>query len=98
MAKGFLLNNQDDLLIENGDLVIGDSEEQEIGLILRTNMGDWRGAPLTGFNLMRHMRSNVDAETFTRNLDTQLLQDGFADNRITLEADGKLIISANRNG
>ncbi|SHJ76223.1 hypothetical protein SAMN02745146_0102 [Hymenobacter daecheongensis DSM 21074] len=98
MAKDILLDEEDDLLIVNGDLVIGDSEEQEVGLILRTNQGDWRQSPLTGFGVARRTRTEISRTQFERDLSTQLLMDGFDDCDVTLTEEGQLSIKAKRHG
>jgi len=96
MAKDILLDDNDDMLIENGDLVIEDSGEQEVGLIMRTNQGDWRASPLTGFGLQQRMRNQVNRTEFERALGGQLELDGFALAEVRLTPDG-LKISAQRN-
>lgn len=43
-VKGFALNNNGDLMIENGDisLVVGDSLlQQKVRTVLQTNLGEW---------------------------------------------------------
>lgn len=97
MAKDILLDADDDLLIEGGDLVADDSAEQEVGLILRTNQGDWRDSPLTGFGVARRTRNEVNPTQFARDLSSQLELDGFAQNQVNLATDGQLTINARRN-
>ncbi len=96
MAKDFLNDENDDLLIVDGDLAFGDSEEQEVGLIIRTNPGDWRQSPLTGFGIGNRTRNEVNPTLFERDLDTQLRMDGFDDNQVSLSEHGQLSIKASR--
>lgn len=96
MVNDILLDEDDDLQIVNGDLVIGPSEEQEVGLILRTNQGDWRASPLTGFGVARRARNEVSSSEFERELDTQLRLDGFNDTQVRLTEQGELSINARR--
>ena len=97
MAKDILLDEEDDLLIENGDFVVDASEEQEVGLILRTSQGDWRASPLTGFGVARRTRNEVNRPQFERELSSQLELDGFDDSQVTLATDGQLLINARRH-
>ena len=97
MAKDLLLDEDDDLLFEHGDLVVDDSSEQEVGLILRTSQGDWRANPLTGFGVARRTRNEIIRAEFERGLSSQLEADGFADNQVTLATDGQLTINARRH-
>ena len=91
MAKDLLLGDDDDLDFVAGDLVAGDADSQDVGLILRTNQGDWRQSPLVGFG------SEVGRDQFVRDLDTQLRLDGFEDNHVALAEDGTLTIKALRH-
>lgn len=59
MAKqniDILLDANDDLAIENGDFVLGNSLLQETGIILRLNQGELKSDPLLGPSLIRLMR------------------------------------------
>ncbi len=97
MAKDLLLNDDDDLRMAHGDLVVGDSEEQEVGLLMRSNQGDWRASPLTGFGVAQRTRNEVNRTQFARELSSQLELDGFTKNSVQLATDGQLSITARRN-
>lgn len=43
-----LLDQENDLRIENGDFVIGESTMQEVGLIITTHQGEWKEDPIIG--------------------------------------------------
>ncbi len=96
MAKDISLDEQDDLLIQNGDFSLNDSAEQEVGLVLRTNQGDWRASPLTGFGVVRRTRNEINRTEFARELSTQLEVDGFAESQVTLSTERQLTIKARR--
>jgi hypothetical protein len=57
MAKDILLDENNDRRIENGDFVTGDSEMQEVSLILQSSKGHWPNDLLIGPGLTRKMRS-----------------------------------------
>jgi hypothetical protein len=97
MAKDLTLDEDDDLLISQGDLVVSDSLQQEVDLILRTSQGEWRDSPLTGFGVARRMRGQVKRPEFERALATQLELDGMQGTAVELSPDGQLSIDAHRN-
>jgi hypothetical protein len=77
MAKDFINDEDDDLLIKDGDFVVDASEEQEIAEILKSNPGAWKQNPLTGFGLVKKIRAEVSEEEIKKGIDTQLSLDGF---------------------
>ncbi len=97
MAKDILLDDDDDLLFEDGDLVVDESSDQEVGLILRSNQGDWRASPMTGFGLQQRIRSQTKRTEFARALGAALDFDGFVQSVVQLSTDGQLIINTRRN-
>lgn len=76
MPNDILLDENNDLFFKNGDLVIGESEMQEVGLILQSNQGDWKDSPLTGSNLTREIRGIENKLKQERNLRIQMKLDG----------------------
>jgi len=70
-----LLDDDLDLRIENGDFVIGPSDEQHIELLLRSAPGHWKKNPLIGANLAQDINGFFDGEARKRI-------------RLTLQADG----------
>jgi hypothetical protein len=50
-AKDFLQNDDNDLLIENNDFVIGNSDEDHIVDIINSAQGDWKEYVLCGVNI-----------------------------------------------
>jgi phage baseplate assembly protein W len=71
-----LLNENDDLRIENGDFVIGESIDQEVGLILRMNKGELKEDPIVGCNLIQLIHSNITEATLKQIIKIQLARDG----------------------
>ena len=72
----FLLDDDNDLKVSAGDFATGDSEMQEVGLILSTNQGEWKEQPVLGANLVTKIRSNAEAVRLERELRIQLKLDG----------------------
>jgi len=53
---------EDDLMIQNGDFVIGESIQQEVGIILRLNAGELKEDPVLGPGLIRMIKGKKDNE------------------------------------
>jgi len=76
MAKDIILDEDNDLLFKNGDLVLGESEMQEVGLILQSNQGDFKQSPIIGSNLTTEIRGSENKVKRERNLRIQMKLDG----------------------
>lgn len=74
--KDIMLDETGDLLFKNGDLVVGESGMQDVGLILQANQGEWKESPVIGANLVREVRGNENKLKRERNLRIQLKLDG----------------------
>jgi hypothetical protein len=59
-----LLDDNDDLNIVNGDLVIGESVIQEVGIILRLNSGELKSDPVLAPNLVQLVNSASNNQEF----------------------------------
>ncbi|GAA4825599.1 hypothetical protein [Algivirga pacifica] len=78
MAKDILLNENNELLIVNGDFVVGEADEQNIRLNLVSHKGDWRQHPEAGFGIDRFIKSSeADTNRFKAELQQALRQDGY---------------------
>lgn len=76
MAKDFLLNEDNDLIIKHGDFAIGESEMQEVGIILAMNQGQLKSDPIIGANLTNKIRTPENRDQIERTVSTQLELDG----------------------
>lgn len=52
-GRGILLDENNDLKISGSSLVIGDSETQEVALIIQMNQGELKSVPELGPNLIQ---------------------------------------------
>ena len=59
MSKDILLDDNNDLKIINGDFDYGDSEIQEVGLILQSTQCEWKMTPTLGPNMYRFIKSKA---------------------------------------
>lgn len=66
----------DDLRIENGDFVVGDSLDQEVGIILRLSQGELKEDPALGPGLFRLIKTNTDEAELRQLAKWHLARDG----------------------
>ncbi|MCH4824302.1 hypothetical protein ML462_14090 [Gramella lutea] len=76
MGKDILLDENNDLKITSGDFAIGESEMQEVEMILSTNQGEWKEHPVTGANLVTQIRTTNNDARLERMLRIQMKLDG----------------------
>jgi hypothetical protein len=74
--RDILLDDMDDLRVLGGDLVIGESYTQEVGIILRINQGEVKSDPLIGANLIRMIRTDVATDELRKQVKLHLSRDG----------------------
>lgn len=76
MMTDILLGDNDDVQILNGDFVVGESLDQEVGLILRLNKGELKEDPIMGCDLIRLIKSNITQPELKQIIKLQLARDG----------------------
>lgn len=76
MMTDILLGENDDVQILNGDFVVGESLDQEVGLILRLNKGELKEDPIMGCDLIRLINSNITQPELKQIIKLQLARDG----------------------
>lgn len=84
-----LLDENRDIQIKNGDLVIGDSFQQEVGLIVQSNQGEWKNEPLIGANLIELMNSEASESEYKSKIKQALKLDN---KELKSFIDGKIIV------
>lgn len=65
-----------DVIIRNGDFVIGDSQDQELELILSMEQGELKEDPMLGAGLMRLVQSNSNEWHVRQLVREHLARDG----------------------
>lgn len=75
-GKGILLDDDFDLLVQGGSLVIGDTEMQETALILGMNEGELKTLPELGPNLIQLMKANASRVDIEQRARIHLGRDG----------------------
>lgn len=91
-----LLNSDGDLKYKNNDLVIGNSDNQNITDILQSVKGDYKRSPQTGLNAQTFTNSNTPISDIKAQAKLQLELDGFRvrDISVTRNEDGSINIES----
>jgi hypothetical protein len=87
MRQDFLLDADGDIKIVNGDLIIGESDQQHVELLLSTSPNDWKENPVTGAAMIKSLGGNLSGFA-KRNVAVQLEADGYAVNSIEENENG----------
>lgn len=96
MAKDFLLDDNGDLRIVNGDFVVGDAEAQHVDDLLYSFKGEWKENPLVGAEVQRQVKQRESLTKLKKNIRTALENDGYSN--VSVSIDGEDInINAERN-
>lgn len=74
--KDFLLDEDNDLKIDMGDFVIGESKIQEVTAILVSTKGEFKDSPIMGLDVVTKIRSGRRFFGLGRDLRLQLARDG----------------------
>lgn len=94
MANDILLGADGDLLIVDGDLVIGPANQQSIQLLIASAQGSWVDNPLGGVGILNYVNAPMDLATqdvLRRDVQEQMEMDGFEKSAVSLTTkDGKL--------
>jgi|SRR5690242_12705585 len=96
ISQDLQLDENGDLLIEDGDWVIGDSDMQHIEDILDAYPGEYRNAPLLGVYLQNAVNGPMDG-TIRKNIRLNLQSDNYNVKTVEITSEN-LNIDAERNG
>jgi len=75
-GKGILLNENNEPVIINGSMLVGDSELQEVAIILGMNQGDQKFNPMLGPNLMQLIKTSAPRFDIEQRTRVHLAKDG----------------------
>jgi len=98
-AKDIILDDNYDLLIQDGDFKIDFSDDQHQSLILLTSKGSWRQSPLTGVGLLNYINGPVgprEIDDLKQAIKIQLQLDGYENPEIQINSLEEIIIKADR--
>ena len=98
MAKRYdILLDNNDLLFMDGDLVIGESDEQHIIDTVNAFPGWWKEYPLDGVGIMAYSKSSSALQELNRKIKIELTGDGYylRSPIISLQPNGQLSVNPN---
>jgi len=75
-GKGILLDEDLNILVSNKSVVIGDSQMQEVAIIIGLNQGDQKFAPVLGPNLIQLKKSGKSRFDIAQRVRVHLAKDG----------------------
>ena len=75
--KDILVDENNDLMISNGDFVIGPSDVQHVDHIIMAFPGEYKEHPEIGLGAVAYVKSNTSKVKFKRDLRIQLNYDGY---------------------
>lgn len=84
MRLDYLRDENGELLIVDGDYVIGPSDQQHVIDILESQQFEYKEFPLIGFGAINYIKRIVNEDEFKRDLKIQLAYDGYSDATIDL--------------
>lgn len=72
MREGILIGDDNDLLVQGGTLMMGDTLIQDACIVLDMNQGELKDSPLTGVNLVRMIRGKAKTEKMRKTIEIGL--------------------------
>ena len=94
-----ILDDEMDLLIENGDFVIADGEEQHQQIVIIASQGSFRASPLTGVNIAKYIKTGftqAQIDQLTQKIRIHLQYDGYARSVVKINSFNDIQINAER--
>lgn len=86
-VKDIILDDDGDLLIQNGDFVVGESDMQHLQLIVSLANGSLKQFPLQGVGIMSYSGSSGQAATLRNSIKIKAEADGYANITVNLQQD-----------
>lgn len=86
-----------DLLIQNGDLAIAESDTQHIADTMNAFAGWWKQEPQDGIGVFAYLNSAGQEQSLKRQIMIQLASDGYrvSNPQVTVNAAGQMTINPN---
>lgn len=76
------LDNDDDMIIKNGDFAVGESDMDDVSIVLRLNPGELKSDPVLGPALLRTNKSTVRPEKIEATAALHITRAGYDYNAI----------------
>ncbi len=85
-----------DLTIDNGDFVIGNSDQQNIRNIVQSQRGQFYHTPMIGVGILDEMNSAVTVQSLKNRISNNLKLDGYEPDGIEIADDFGITINAQK--
>lgn len=95
-AKDLALDDSYDLLIKDGDFVIAPCDKHNVNIIIISSKGAFRFAPMIGVGIYSYLNSVGKAEEIKRDIQEQLVLDGYRVDAIEITPKNQIKINAKR--
>lgn len=92
MALDIALDEDNELIIKDGDIVIGDSRYQHVKHLLESEKGFWKFSPQSGVGMMNLINDEFSPEEVLRLVRFEIERDGFKVEKLLFSNDGKIDI------
>jgi hypothetical protein len=86
-TNDLILDEEFDLLIQGGDIVVDRAADQRAMLILHTSQGEWKQSPLVGVGIKQSLNGAVSGaflNSLNANIRKQIEADGLIVNKIQI--------------
>lgn len=83
--EDFILDNDGDLLIQDGDMVIGYSDDQQKNILLVTDKGAYKEFPDVGVGLQNFLESEDNGGELMAEIRRQFVADGISIQQLSFE-------------
>lgn len=92
MAKDLILNEDNVLMIKDGDLVVGNSKFQHVKHLLESEKGYFKFSPMAGVGASNLINDELSPEELLRHIRLELERDGFVITKLLMTSEGKIDI------
>lgn len=87
-AYDLLLDDDGDFLIQNGDLVIGPSNEELLNSLFLSHFNEWKNNPSVGINIENYLNGDITQSLILQqNMRTEMVADGFVVQDLKVDSD-----------
>lgn len=90
----FLLDDNFDLLIVDGDLVIGESTAQHQKILILADKGEFKDVPMRGVGALKYLEDH-SPDNLAREIRQEFSADGMKVNKIQIAPDLNIQVDAN---
>jgi len=97
MVKDIILKDDYDLLVENGDFVVDNSDPQHVQLIIITAQGEWKEHVLLGVGIESFINAPSSLQELSRLINIQLISDNYTVTKLNVISPTNIMVDGQRN-